>query len=91
MQINDAARAARTMIDELDLADFDEEYEYYQALVSDERFGAACYLYQEAGVYATGENATEADREARNALRRSIREHAQRVAGEIGQEVSVDA
>jgi len=83
MQITDASRAARTVIDEFGLADYDTEYDYYQALVADERFGAACYLYQEAGVYASGEDATEADRDARDALKRSIREHSQRIRGEV--------
>ena len=83
MRIDDSRRAAETIVDEFALADYDEEFEYYQALVDDERFCAACYLYQEAGVYATGEHATQADREARDALERSLREHAQRVRGAI--------
>jgi len=83
MQIAESVRAAETIIDEFGLADYDAEYDYYQALVDDERFCAACYLYQEAGVYATGEGATQADRDARDALERSLREHAQRVRGAI--------
>ncbi|MDQ2053212.1 hypothetical protein [Halobellus sp. H-GB7] len=84
MRIDDASRAAETMIDELDLASEDDDYELYHALLTDERFGAACYLYQEAAVYASGDDATEADREARDCLKRSIREHAQRVRAEVG-------
>ena len=83
MQIGESRRAAETIIEEFGLADYDEEFEFYHALLDDERFCAACYLYQEAGVYATGEGATQADREARDALERSLREHAQRVRGEI--------
>ena len=83
MQIGESRRAAETIIDEFDLADYDEEFEFHQALLDDERFCAACYLYQEAGVYATGEHATQADRDARDALERSLREHAQRVRGEL--------
>jgi hypothetical protein len=40
-------------------------------------------LYQEAGVYATGADITQADQEARNALERLLKEHAQRVRGTI--------
>ena len=80
MQNSDANRAAKTMIDELDLADYDEEYEFYQALANDEQFGAIAHLYQEAAVYATTEEATQADKDARDALKHSLREHAQRVA-----------
>jgi hypothetical protein len=83
MQITESARAARTIIDEFNLADYDEEFDYHQALVADERFAAACYLYQEAGVYATGEGATQADKDARDALKRATREHAQRVRGQV--------
>ena len=83
MQVAESATAARGVIEALELADYDEEYEYYQALVADEAFCAACYLYDELGVYATHEHATEADREARDALKRSLRDHAQRVRGEL--------
>lgn len=83
MQIGESRDAAKAIVEEFELADYDAETEYYQALLDDERFCAACYLYQEAGVYATGEHATQADREARDALERSIREHAQRVRGEV--------
>lgn len=83
MQIGESRRAAETIIDEFDLADADDDAEYYEALLADERFCAACYLYQEAGVYATGADATEADREAHDALERAAREHAQRVRGAI--------
>lgn len=83
MQIAESVRAAETIIDEFGLADYDEETAFYHALVDDERFCAACFLYQEAGVYATGEHATAADREARDALERSLREHAQRVRGTV--------
>ena len=92
MRIGDSRRAAETIIDEFGLADYDEEYDYYQALLDDERFCAACYLYQEAGIYATGEGATQADRDARDALERSLREHAQRVRGAIDvEEAGTDA
>lgn len=91
MRIDDSKRAAETIVEEFDLADYDEEYDYYQALVADERFAAACYLYQEAGAYATGEHATQADREARDALERSIKEHAQRVRGALDVEETDDA
>jgi hypothetical protein len=83
MQIGKSRRAAETVVEEFDLADRDGDREYYRALITDERFAAACYLYQEAGVYATGEGATQADRDARDALERSLREHAQRVRGAI--------
>jgi len=83
MQIAESSRAARTVIDEFDLADYDDEFAFHQALLDDERFCAACYLYQEAGVYATGDDATQADTDARDALERSLREHAQRVRGEV--------
>jgi len=79
MQIGESRDAAKAIVEEFALADYDEEFEYYQALLDDERFCAACYLYQEAGVYATGEDATQADRDARDALKRSIYEHAQLV------------
>jgi len=83
MQIGESRDAAKAIVEEFALADYDDEFDYYQALLDDERFCAACYLYQEAGVYATGEHATQADRDARDALERSLREHAQRVRGEI--------
>ncbi|MFA1612073.1 hypothetical protein [Halobellus rubicundus] len=88
MQMTESANAARSMIDELDLASEDEDYDLYQALVADEAFAAACLRYQNAVIYAAHEHATEADRDARTALMRSIREHAQRVRGEVsnGQE-----
>lgn len=87
MQITDASRAARTVIDDFDLADYDAEYDYYQALVGDEWFGAVCYLYQEIDVYADGANATAADKEARDALERSINEHARRVRVQLKSEI----
>ncbi|WP_049987121.1 hypothetical protein [Halobellus rufus] len=83
MQINESRRAAKTVVEEFDLADEDTDYDYYHALLDDERFAAAAYLYQEAGVYAASDDATEADREARDCLKRSLREHAQRVRGEV--------
>lgn len=83
MQIGESRDAATAIVEEFALADYDEEYEFYQALITDERFCAACYLYQEAGVYATGEGATQADRDARDALERSVKEHAQRVRGQV--------
>lgn len=91
MQIGESRDAATAIVEEFDLADYDDEFDYYQALLDDERFCAACYLYQEAGVYATGADATEADREARDALERSLREHAQRVRGQLDVEEVDDA
>jgi len=83
MQATESASAARGIIEALELADYDEEYEYYQALVDDEAFCAACYLYDELGVYTTHRHATQADKDARDALERSLREHAQRVRGQV--------
>ena len=92
MQIGESRDAAKAIVEEFALADYDDEFDYYQALLDDERFCAACYLYQEAGVYATGEHATQADRDARDALERSLREHAQRVRGAIDvEEAGTDA
>ena len=90
MHSADVASAARSIIDNLDLADYDEEFEFYQALVADEAFGAACLRYENAVVYATHDDAVEADREARDCLKRSIREHAQRVRGELQEEGADD-
>jgi hypothetical protein len=42
MQIAESVRAAETVIDESELADYDDDSEYYQALVDDDRFCAAC-------------------------------------------------
>ena len=84
MHSTEVASAARSMIDELDLASEDDEFEYYQALVDDEAFGAACLRYENAVVYATHDDAVAADRKARDCLKRSVREHAQRVRGELG-------
>jgi hypothetical protein len=86
MQIGESRDAATAIVEEFELADYDDENDYYQALLNDERFCAACYLYQEAGVYATGEHATQADKDARDALERSLKEHAQRVRGETDSE-----
>ena len=86
------SRAAATVVEEFGLAEPGEYY--HECLVEDDRFAAACLLYQEAGVYASGEDAVEADREARECLRRSVREHAQRVEGDLdrdGQEGEADA
>lgn len=86
MQISESRRAAETVIDDLELADYDEDFEYYQALLKDEYFAAISYLYQELHIYVPGEHATEADEEALNALKRSVREHAQRVEGNFDEE-----
>jgi hypothetical protein len=91
MQIAESRDAAKAIVEEFELADYDAEFDYYQALVGDERFAAACYLYQEAGVYATGEHATQADRDARDALERSIKEHAQRVRGQVEPDADQEA
>jgi len=76
-------RDARNVIDRLNLADYDEEFDYYQALVSDEAFAVAAHRLSDAEVYARHEHATDADQDAVDALRRSVREHAQRVRGEV--------
>lgn len=83
MQQHDVISAARSAIDEFDLPNEDENYELHQALVSDEAFRAAAYLYEQATIYADHENAVAADAEARDALKRSVREHAQRVKQEV--------
>jgi hypothetical protein len=90
MDVAETASAARSLIEELELADYDAEYELYQALVADEAFAAACFRYQNAVAYAAHEHATEHDREARTVLKRSIREHAQRVRGQIEREADDD-
>jgi len=83
MYQRDVISAARSAIDEFDLATEDENYELHEALLADEAFGAAAYLYEQAEIYANHENAVTADEEARDALRRSVREHAQRVELEV--------
>ena len=84
MQMHDATSAARTVIDDFEITSQDEGFDYHQALVSDEEFGAAAYLYQEARIYADGEHAVEANADAVDALQRAVREHAQRVREEVG-------
>jgi len=77
--MNDAQRT----IDELGLADFDEEYELFQALHRDEMFAVACHFYQEAKTYSSHEHVTNADDRACEEQKRAVREHAQRVYGEV--------
>lgn len=83
MQQHDVISAARSAIDEFDLPDEDENYELHQALVSDEAFRAAAYLYEQAEIYADHEDAVAADEKVHEALKRSVREHAQRVQQEV--------
>lgn len=83
MEAQHTIRAAFDVIENLELAEGDDDAEYYRALVADEAFGAICYLYRKLTYYAEHEHATEADIEARDALKRSVREHAQRVEGEL--------
>lgn len=83
MNAAEAVQAACRAIESLELADKNDEPEYYRALVADEAFSVACYRCENAGIYAEHEHATDADVEARDALERSIREHAQRVKEEL--------
>lgn len=78
-------RAAFDVIENFALADGDSDAEYYRALVADEAFSSICYLYRKTAHYADHEHATGADVEARDALERSVREHAQRVEGELNE------
>lgn len=82
MRMHESREAAESQIDALELADRDD-YKFRQALLDDEAFCAAAYLYKQTDLYTSHEHATQADREARDALRRSIREHAQRVKQEV--------
>lgn len=80
MSVSDIVGDARDIVDGFDLADYDEEYECYQVLVEDEHFGAVCHAFKGVALYAdSGPHPTEAEREAKKALKRAIREHAQRV------------
>lgn len=69
--------AARSVTRQMDLAT--EADDRYHRLMADEAFTVACDRYRKADIYADHEHATNADREARDALKRSVREHAQRV------------
>jgi hypothetical protein len=75
--------AVRSVIRELDITSEDADYDYWTALQADEGFAAAADRYAQADLYVDHEHATAADREARDALKRSVREHAQRVAEEV--------
>ena len=83
MNAAEMVQAACTAIKGLELADPDDEPEYYRALVADEAFSAACYRCENTGNYAQHENATDADAEALEALERSVQQHAQRVKEEL--------
>lgn len=82
MQITASREAAKSAIDELGLADYDEEFDLYQALLKDEMFCAVAYLYDEAMVYRGHADERQADADARAALKRAVREHSQRVRQE---------
>lgn len=73
----------RGVISEFDLASEDGDRDFWMSLQSDEAFSAAAQRFRDAQTYARHEHATEADAEAREALRRSLREHAQRVRAEV--------
>ena len=83
MNAAEMVQAACDAIEGLELADENEESEYYRALVADEAFSAACYRCENAGIYAEHEHATDADVEALDALERSVQAHAQRVREEF--------
>ena len=83
MRNADATRAASTIVERFEFASIDKDRELYQAFVHDEAFATACRLYQETVTHATHKDATEHDREAQKVLMRSIRDHAQRIRGEI--------
>lgn len=80
MNVTDAAGAARDAVDHFGFADYDEDFDYYQALVGDGDFAATAYLWVEAGVYA---DASRHNADAQARLERALREHAQRVLGEV--------
>jgi hypothetical protein len=83
MDASESLSAVREMIAAFDLADPDVGVAYYRALVADEAFAAARYRYRNAVAYARHDHATRADREARDALERAVKAHAQRVEGQI--------
>lgn len=73
----------KRQIRELGITTEDEDYDYFHALIGDEAFAAACHRLSDAEIYADHEHATDADRQAHAALRRSVREHAQRVRARV--------
>ncbi len=83
MNTAEMVQAACKAIEDLELADAEEDAEYYRALVADEAFGAACYRCENTGIYAQREDATDADSAALEALECSVHQHAQRVKEEL--------
>lgn len=81
--------AARHAIARFELVNGYEDPEGYEALLEDEAFTIACSLWQRTKGLSLDRHGTQANEDAREALKRSVREHAQRVLGHL--ETEVDA
>lgn len=84
MSVNEIAGDARDIAETFDIATEDDDREYWMALQADEHFGSVCYNFKGVALYAEkGPHPTQHEQDAKEALERAIREHAQRVRGEL--------